>query len=149
MSRLIATVHLPGPDGIPISFGPRDEVPEWARTLITNPAAWTEEPLAPAEDEEPGAAVELDEPPAATEDDQGSGPAAELGTEEGEGAEISAAPDDETGQPEPDGVGEPPRTGRGSGLQAWARYAHAAGVHVSDDMNRDDIIAAVDAADQD
>lgn len=148
MSRLIATVHLPGPDGIPISFGPRDDVPEWARTLITNPAAWTQEPLGPAEDDEAGAAVELDDP-AITEDDQDPGSAGELGTDEGEGTQAGAPPGDETAQPEPDGVGEPPRTGRGSGREPWARYAHAAGVHISDDMNRDDIIAAVDAADQD
>lgn len=40
---------------------------------------------------------------------------------------------------------EPPRAGRGSSREAWAAHAAAHGVAVTDDMTRDDIIAAVDA----
>lgn len=44
-----------------------------------------------------------------------------------------------------EGSGEPPRAGKGSGLEAWRTYAQAQGISVPDDANRDDIIAAVDA----
>jgi hypothetical protein len=43
-------------------------------------------------------------------------------------------------------IPEPPRGGAGSGLDAWRDYADKTGVEVADDMNRDDIIAAVDLA---
>jgi hypothetical protein len=38
----------------------------------------------------------------------------------------------------------PPRAGRGSGRAAWAEYAASKGVEVNDEMNRDDIIDAVE-----
>ena len=41
---------------------------------------------------------------------------------------------------------EPPRTGRGSGAEAWREYAASIGVEHDDDATRDDIIDAVDAA---
>ena len=37
--------------------------------------------------------------------------------------------------------GEPPRSGAGSGKQAWTDFAAANGVEVGDDDTRDDIIA--------
>lgn len=40
----------------------------------------------------------------------------------------------------------PPRSGRGSGLEAWGSFAQANGVGVDSDMARDDIIAACEAA---
>lgn len=39
---------------------------------------------------------------------------------------------------------EPPRAGRGSGVDAWATYARSIGITVPDDATRDDIIALVD-----
>src|SRR5687767_12266320 len=41
-------------------------------------------------------------------------------------------------------VPEPPRGGAGSGVGAWREYATKTGVEVDEDMNRDDIIAAVE-----
>lgn len=41
---------------------------------------------------------------------------------------------------------EPPRSGRGSSRNAWAVYAAGVGVDVTDEMDRDAIIAAVDEA---
>ena len=43
-------------------------------------------------------------------------------------------------------IPEPPRGGSGSGVDAWREYATQTGVELDDDMNRDDIIAAVDLA---
>lgn len=43
-------------------------------------------------------------------------------------------------------IPEPPRGGAGSGVDAWREYATQTGVEFDDDMNRDDIIAAVDLA---
>ena len=40
---------------------------------------------------------------------------------------------------------EPPRSGAGSGKEAWRHYATDLGVVVTDKMDRDKIIAAVDA----
>lgn len=57
---------------------------------------------------------------------------------------------DEDGKPlEVTGDGDsgvPPRTGAGSGRDEWAAYAGDNNVEVTDEMNRDAIIAALDAA---
>ncbi len=37
-------VCVTDPDGQLVQFGPGDEVPRWARGLITNPRAWAEPP---------------------------------------------------------------------------------------------------------
>lgn len=42
--------------------------------------------------------------------------------------------------------GAPPRAGKGSGRSEWAAYAESVGVVVDEDATRDEIIAAVDAA---
>ncbi|MDN4174729.1 hypothetical protein QWY28_17340 [Nocardioides sp. SOB77] len=47
--------------------------------------------------------------------------------------------EDETGAP-------PPRSGRGSGVDAWRAYAAAHDVDVDDDATREDVIDALDAA---
>lgn len=39
---------------------------------------------------------------------------------------------------------EPPRSGKGSGLDAWATYARQLGHAIPDDASRDDVIALVD-----
>lgn len=39
---------------------------------------------------------------------------------------------------------EPPRAGRGSGLEAWKAYAESLGIEVPDDAQRDDVIDLVD-----
>lgn len=41
---------------------------------------------------------------------------------------------------------EPPRSGAGSGVEAWRHYATTQGVDVTDDMSRTDVMAAVDAS---
>ncbi|MFF7171094.1 hypothetical protein [Streptomyces pseudovenezuelae] len=43
-------------------------------------------------------------------------------------------------------VEAPPRSGRGSGIEAWLAFAEAQGVGTDSDMNRDDVIAACEAA---
>jgi hypothetical protein len=48
--------------------------------------------------------------------------------------------------PESGELERPPESGAGSGRESWAAYADELGVEVTDDMGRDDIIAAVDAA---
>jgi hypothetical protein len=40
----------------------------------------------------------------------------------------------------------PPRSGAGSGLEAWRAYAESLGIEIGEDATRDEIIAAVDAA---
>lgn len=43
----------------------------------------------------------------------------------------------------------PPTIGRGSGRDAWAEYALALGLEITDDAKRAEIIAAVEAAGKD
>jgi hypothetical protein len=40
--------------------------------------------------------------------------------------------------------GAPPKSGAGSGREAWVDYAESRGVEVSEDMTRDEIIEAVE-----
>ena len=133
--RLVARVTLEDPDTRQhVSFGPGGEVPGWAAALITNPLAWAE------------ATVGSDEP----EDDGADGEASVTDGDEPDAASVSdgdvTATEDATtvGGDEPD-VEAPPRSGAGSGVGAWAKYARTLGLTVTDDMGRDDIIAAVDA----
>lgn len=44
----------------------------------------------------------------------------------------------------PEAPAEPPRAGRGSGLDAWTSYAESLGIDVPDDAQRDDVIDLVD-----
>jgi hypothetical protein len=54
---------------------------------------------------------------------------------------------DPTAQQSPTGAGEaPPRSGRGSGIEAWRTFAEQNGVGTDSDMSREDIIAACEAA---
>lgn len=39
---------------------------------------------------------------------------------------------------------EPPRSGKGSGLEAWVTYAESIGLQVPEDATRDDVITLVD-----
>ncbi|MDN7120299.1 hypothetical protein INN71_02720 [Nocardioides sp. ChNu-153] len=58
-------------------------------------------------------------------------------------ASPAEAPDaDDTGKES--GAGEPPRAGKGSGVDAWASYAKALGLEVKDDATRDELIELVD-----
>lgn len=48
-------------------------------------------------------------------------------------------------EPEPEPADQaPPKSGAGSGRDAWVAYAESQGVEVTDDMTRDEIIEAVE-----
>lgn len=102
MPRLRTTVHVTDLEGRTRSFGPGEDLPDWAAKQITNPDVWEGElPRHLQGEQDPS------RPPAATP------------------------------------TGEPPRSGRGSGRDAWAAYAASRGVEVEDDATRDDIITAL------
>lgn len=44
MAGLVTHVHVTDKDGEHFVFGPGDDVPAWAKKLITNPAAWETAP---------------------------------------------------------------------------------------------------------
>lgn len=44
------------------------------------------------------------------------------------------------------GDGPPPKSGRGSGVEAWKSYAATHDVDVPDDASKDDVIAALESA---
>ena len=56
--------------------------------------------------------------------------------------QAPAAPGEKRAVPVPE---EPPRGGPGSGRDAWVAYAGARGVEVTEDMSREDIMAAVES----
>jgi hypothetical protein len=72
--------------------------------------------------------------------------AAESGVDLGEQAtepEVVEAEPEAESDLEPEDQA-PPRAGAGSGRDVWAAYAESQGVEVTDDMTRDEIIAAVE-----
>jgi hypothetical protein len=106
MARLNTFVHVASTDAEGVhqsgTFGPADDLPDWAAAAITNPDVWDGDP-----------------PDAASE------PAAPAGS---------------------DGdLVEPPRSGKGSGVEAWREYAEKLGYEVAEGTNREEIIAAIDA----
>lgn len=84
------------------------------------------------------------------------------GSDDGAGAGDGSGSDDgsgDGGDGSGDGAGagdqgstsdvpEPPRSGKGSGVQAWRAYAEAKGFTVPAEADRDGIVAIVDAAKQ-
>lgn len=45
MATLATHVHVTDDEGRAHVFGPADDVPAWAETLIVNPKAWSEPPV--------------------------------------------------------------------------------------------------------
>lgn len=69
----------------------------------------------------------------------------------GELAEVGFVDPSAQQSPTPTGAGggaveAPPRSGRGSGIEAWRTFAEQNGVGTDSDMSREDIIAACEAA---
>lgn len=62
------------------------------------------------------------------------------------GAHAWADGDQGDGDEPPAPSEAPPRSGRGSGVEAWRTFAEAHGVDTADEMSRDDVIAACEAA---
>ena len=128
MARLSGNVAVRHPDGGEIRvFGPKDTVPEWAARQITNESAWSDG-KAPYSDESP---------PGPTPDDL-----ADVTRERDAALAELAAFKAGSG---PSGV--PPKGGPGSGKDAWVAYAAEHDVEVPADATREDIVAALDAAD--
>lgn len=99
------------------TFGPDDELPDWAAKAITNPDVWAEGgPSSGVNELDVRARVD--------------------------GPLVPAEPTKVTIE---GATARPPTSGAGSGRDAWAAYATEQGVTVTDDMDRGAIIAAVDA----
>lgn len=123
MARLAKAVSVRGRKG-DVLFLPGQDVPEWAQKLITNPHVWAsdeqdEQDSPEADDVEPDEVDDTDDQYDDVEEDD---------------SESTVAPP------------VPPKSGTGSGRDAWAAYASAYSVDVTDDMSRDDIFAALDEA---
>lgn len=110
-----------------VLFLPGQNVPEWAQKLITNPHAW-------------GPDDEQDEQPLSEADDVDS----DVDDVDEDGIETD---DDDPGDPEStEEMAVPPKSGTGSGKDAWLAYAASHDVEVDDSASRDVIIAALDEA---
>ncbi|MEV8124107.1 hypothetical protein AB0P07_08330 [Streptomyces sp. NPDC085944] len=68
--------------------------------------------------------------------------AEKIGDHAWESADSHAEPDAPKTPAAP--VEAPPRSGRGSGIDAWRAYAEANGYDTDDEMSRDDVIALLE-----
>lgn len=125
MRKLNIPVHVHDPDGVLVTLMPGAALPAWAYETITNPDVWTGDT-----DSEP--------------DSEGLETGTDVDGELGEGldTEPDESPDSDNAGP----VSAPPKSGKGSGRDAWSAYAAALGLEVEDGMGRDDLIAAVELA---
>ena len=103
-------------DGRP--YGPGDQIPDEVAARIRNPRAWEGGVLPPEATGAPGGSGGQVDPEEPVEEDSG-----------------------EAGR-----VAAPPRTGRGSGINAWRDFAAAHSVNVPENASREDIIAACENA---
>lgn len=116
-----------------VTFAAGSTPPAWAQARITNPSAWgsaAQSAPTPSGDGPPPSETP-DETPESPSPDPDQAPPAEA---------TEAEDEDLLGE-----LPEPPKRGAGSGRDAWAAYAASKGVAVTDDMNRDEIIDAVEA----
>ena len=124
------------------TFGPGDEVPDWAVVAITNPDVWESQgsrstlPPAPDSTPDPSAPRPVAGPAGVAEE-----PADELVRLQARINEVKAALStmNIAGSP-------PPKGGPGSGAPAWREYAASKDVEVADDASREDVIAALTEA---
>ncbi|HEX6969115.1 MAG TPA: hypothetical protein VF174_09935 [Micromonosporaceae bacterium] len=125
MARLAAYVHVAGQ-----WYAPGDMPPPEVAARITNPKAWEDGVLPDPPDAEADAEPAADNQP---------------GAQEAKPAEP-ATPAEPAAAAEPAGEKErmqaPPRSGRGSGLDAWQAFAVDHDVEFPDGASRDEIIAA-------
>lgn len=156
-ARLTGFVHVTHPEtGDPGVFGPDDRVPGWAKGLITNPAAWTETPASDPEHRQAskkrGASTARDDVDASPDTaapheaaaDAGGAPQGASG-HDGGNPQGDADAAGEQDPPQAD-TGEPAKP-RGNGARdAWAKWADSLGVTYDEDATRDEIKAAVEAA---
>ncbi|WP_163275335.1 hypothetical protein [Cellulomonas iranensis] len=154
-ARLTGFVHVTHPEnGDVVAFGPDDRVPGWAKGLITNPAAWSEDPAAEPErrpaTKKRAANTARDDADATAEDAVPRGAAADAGSAPQDASgDAGADPDDAAAEEQetPQGDDGEPAKPRGNGARdAWAKWADSLGVTYDEDATRDEIKAAVEAA---
>ncbi|MBU8830835.1 hypothetical protein [Mycolicibacterium goodii] len=125
MAALATHVAVRDDEGVTHSFGPGDEVPEWAARRLTNPKVWED--------------GEVPFPPAPVGDDSDVGRLkAEVERLTAENHRLTEELEQVTSTKSDDGP--PPVSGRGSGEDKWRAYADRKGVDVSDLADRGDII---------
>ena len=117
-----------------VTFAAGSTPPAWAQARITNPSAWGS--AAQSAPTPSGAGTASPETPDETPETPSPEP------DQAPPAEAPEAEDEDLLGELP----EPAKRGAGSGRDAWAAYATSKGVTFADDASRDDIIAAVEAA---
>ncbi|MGC4886694.1 hypothetical protein [Micromonospora sp. DT227] len=143
--RLASYVHVGGR-----RFGPEDEVPADVAALITNPKAWEGGTL--PTHVEGGTTARTSEAPAPGNPPSQAARESELTPDEVQAHAGDDASDDASeGDSAADGdkparIPAPRRSGKGSGVDAWAAFAATQGVEVEADASRDEIIAACEQA---
>lgn len=148
MSTLARHVSVRDDVGGIHTFGPEDEIPDWAARKITNPSAWEDgEAPFPAEPSTSSPATGVPAVGAVS-----AVPNADLEDRivsrvvEGVGAVLREMlvvvdADDEDSASTGSEAEPPPRAGKGSGEDKWRTYAAEQGVDVSHIEDRNEIIA--------
>ncbi|MFG1872147.1 hypothetical protein [Micromonospora arborensis] len=142
--RLAGYVHVGGR-----RYGPDDPIPPDVAARITNPRAWEGGKLPRIAT---GGVVRGSESKGSdTVLSQVSGgfmlrPEQVAAMAADDGDQTQQDPTEDQQKQSPARIPAPPRTGAGSGVDAWSAYAATQGVEVEDGARRDDIIAACERA---
>lgn len=147
MSTLARHVSVRDELGVIHSFGPGDDVPEWASRKITNPAAWEDQeapfPAKRSKGDGPKTATVSAVPADDLEDRIVSRVLEGVGELLRELVVVDDSDDEAGAEPADAAAGPPPKAGKGSGEDKWRAYAASQGVDVADIEDRGDIIAAL------
>ncbi|TGB37878.1 hypothetical protein [Mycolicibacterium peregrinum] len=145
MSTLARHVSVRDDVGAIHTFGPEDEIPEWAAREITNPAAWEggDVPFPAKPSKSGGAPATASVSAVPTEDLEDRIVARVV---DGVGALLRdmlvvVDAEDEDSASTGSEADPPPRAGKGSGEDKWRAYAAEKGVDVSHIEDRNEIIA--------
>lgn len=142
-TKLKCYTWLRSPAGDTISFGPGDELPDWALELVSG-----QDHLFGGAASAPIVRIPAPSEEAPTPELNGEGPATMLepaATELGRSENLPPE-DDESDDDEADEDDGPEAPNRGASKMLWVEFAAAAGVPVNSEMGRDDIIKACEDA---
>lgn len=127
-------------------YGPNDDVPAAVAKKIKNPDVWADEPVTVGINDPGNSGTPSEEEAAKLAAD-----AAKATQEAADATAAAAQSSEDGGDGDPGNSGTPvdqppPRTGAGSGAEAWRAYAGRQGVDVPPDASRDDVIGALEDA---
>jgi hypothetical protein len=140
MAKLTDNTVVSDRHGLPVPLAAGTEVPKWAAKQVGDHLLEDAKPSRSSRSSKAKAPADAALAPADDADADVDDESEEDADSDDESADNSG---DESGSG--DGSEAPPRTGRGSGADAWREYATGLGIEVPEDAGRDDIVALVEA----